>query len=87
MRAAATPAPGAEERLSVLTARERDVPTLVGRGRSSREIGQELHLSPETARTHVGRVLAELGARDRVGLVVIAHETGLVRPGDASDHF
>lgn len=82
---AATPAPGAEERLSVLTARERDVLTLVGRGRSNREIGQELHLSPETARTHVGRVLAKLGARDRAGPVAIAHETGLVRPGDASD--
>ena len=38
-------------------------------------------MSPATARTHVGRVLAELGARDRVGLVVIAYETGLVRPG------
>ena len=58
---------------------------LVGRGMSNREIGQHLHLSPETARTHVGRVLAKLGARDRAGLVVIAYETGLVRPGEVWD--
>lgn len=69
---ASVPAPGSEEQLSALTRRERDVLTLVGRGMSNREIGQHLHLSPETARTHVGRVLAKLGARDRVGLVVIA---------------
>ncbi|MFD6953314.1 DNA-binding response regulator [Nocardiopsis sp. TSRI0078] len=74
-------APEAAARLDVLTDRERDVLALVGRGMSNQEIGAELHLSPATARTHVGRVLAKLGARDRVGLVVIAYETGLVRPG------
>nr|WP_218909277.1 response regulator transcription factor [Nocardiopsis sinuspersici] len=73
--------PEAAARLNVLTGRERDVLALVGRGMSNQEIGAELHLSPATARTHVGRVLAKLGARDRVGLVVIAYETGLVRPG------
>ncbi|MBE2998128.1 response regulator transcription factor [Nocardiopsis sp. HNM0947] len=81
---ASVPAHGSGERLSVLTGRERDVLALVGRGMSNGEIGQHLHLSPETARTHVGRVLAKLGARDRAGLVVIAYETGLVRPGEAS---
>ncbi|MFI6576928.1 response regulator [Nocardiopsis sp. NPDC050513] len=77
----ATVAPEAAARLDVLTDRERDVLALVGRGMSNHEIGAELHLSPATARTHVGRVLAKLGARDRVGLVVIAYESGLVRPG------
>ncbi|RKS06627.1 LuxR family two component transcriptional regulator [Nocardiopsis sp. Huas11] len=74
-------APEAAARLDVLTDRERDVLALVGRGMSNQEIGADLHLSPATARTHVGRLLAKLGARDRVGLVVIAYETGLVRPG------
>ncbi|MEV2278497.1 response regulator transcription factor [Nocardiopsis sp. NPDC049922] len=77
----ATVAPEAAARLDVLTDRERDVLALVGRGMSNQEIGAELHLSPATARTHVGRVLTKLGARDRVGLVVIAYESGLVRPG------
>ncbi|GAB2514655.1 response regulator [Nocardiopsis aegyptia] len=74
-------APEAAARLDVLTDRERDVLALAGRGMSNQEIGAALHLSPATARTHVGRLLAKLGARDRVGLVVIAYETGLVRPG------
>ncbi|WP_304452614.1 response regulator transcription factor [Nocardiopsis sp. YSL2] len=74
-------APEAAARLDVLTDRERDVLALVGRGMSNQEIGAALHLSPATARTHVGRLLAKLAARDRVGLVVIAYETGLVRPG------
>ncbi|MEU1899977.1 response regulator transcription factor [Nocardiopsis dassonvillei] len=74
-------APGSASRLEVLTGRERDVLALVGRGMSNQEIGAALHLSPATARTHVGRLLAKLGVRDRVGLVVVAYETGLVRPG------
>ncbi|MEU4283157.1 response regulator transcription factor [Nocardiopsis dassonvillei] len=74
-------APGSASRLDVLTGRERDVLALVGRGMSNQEIGAALHLSPATARTHVGRLLAKLGVRDRVGLVVVAYETGLVRPG------
>ena len=71
----------AEERLAGLTAREREVLTLVGRGLSNDEIGAELFLSPATARTHVSHVLGKLGARDRAQLVVIAYETGLVEPG------
>ncbi|WP_444961975.1 response regulator [Nocardiopsis sp. M1B1] len=74
-------APGSASRLDVLTERERDVLALVGRGMSNQEIGAALHLSPATARTHVGRLLAKLAVRDRVGLVVVAYETGLVRPG------
>ena len=71
----------AEERLAVLTQREREVVGLVGRGLSNEEIAAELFLSPATARTHVSHALGKLGARDRAQLVVIAYETGLVAPG------
>jgi DNA-binding NarL/FixJ family response regulator len=67
--------------LAVLTAREREVLTLVGRGLSNDEIADALVLSPLTAKTHVSRVMGKLGARDRVHLVVTAYETGLVRAG------
>jgi DNA-binding NarL/FixJ family response regulator len=70
----------AEHRLAVLTQREREVLALVGRGLSNNEIGNELFLSPATARTHVSHAMAKLGARDRAQLVVIAYETGLVSP-------
>lgn len=76
------PPPNADERLVGVTDREREVLALVGRGMSNQEIGTELHLSPATARTHVGRLLTKLGVRDRVGLVVVAYESGLVRPGE-----
>jgi len=66
--------------MQVLTEREREVLALVGKGMNNDEIGAELFLSPATARTHVSRALAKLGARDRAQLVVIAHQTGLVRP-------
>jgi DNA-binding NarL/FixJ family response regulator len=69
-------------RLAGLTERERDVLAQVGAGRSNAEIGAVLHLSPDTARTYVSRLLAKLGARDRSQLVVIAYESGLVRPGE-----
>ena len=75
-----TASEAAEERLAVLTEREREVLALVGKGMNNDEIGAELFLSPATARTHVSRALAKLGARDRAQLVVIAHQTGLVRP-------
>ncbi|MDF9878244.1 response regulator transcription factor [Cellulosimicrobium cellulans] len=64
-----------------LTDREREVLAHVGRGLTNDEIGADLFMSPATARTHVGRLLAKLGVRDRAGLVVVAYETGLVRPG------
>lgn len=67
----------AEDRLAVLTDREREVLGLVGRGMSNDEIGAALFLSPATARTHVSRAMVKLGARDRAQLVVIAYQTGL----------
>ncbi|WP_248959576.1 response regulator transcription factor [Sphaerisporangium perillae] len=75
-----TAARAAEERLAVLTQREREVLALVGQGLSNHEIGAELFLSPATARTHVSRAMAKLGARDRAQLVVVAYQTGLVSP-------
>ncbi|MEU8148252.1 response regulator transcription factor [Nonomuraea sp. NPDC048901] len=75
-----TAAQAAEERLAVLTGREREVLALVGQGLSNSEIGTELFLSPATARTHVSHAMAKLGARDRAQLVVIAYQTGLVSP-------
>ncbi|MHB1089330.1 MAG: response regulator [Acidimicrobiales bacterium] len=67
--------------LDAITPREREVLLLVARGRSNAEIGEELHMSAATAKTHVSRLLAKLGARDRTQLVVIAYETGLITPG------
>ncbi|MEV0161912.1 LuxR family two component transcriptional regulator [Nonomuraea fuscirosea] len=73
-------AQAAQHQLAVLTEREREVLALVGHGLSNQEIGAELFLSPATARTHVSRAMAKLGARDRAQLVVIAYRTGLVTP-------
>lgn len=67
--------------LTVLTDREREVLSLVGLGLTNEEIGNRLFLSPLTAKTHVSRIMSKLSARDRVQLVVIAYETGLVRAG------
>jgi DNA-binding NarL/FixJ family response regulator len=74
------PAPPAAE-LGALTDREREVLTLVGQGLTNGEIGEKLFLSPLTAKTHVSRIMTKLDARDRVHLVVVAYETGLVQPG------
>jgi DNA-binding NarL/FixJ family response regulator len=74
-------APVADDRLDALTEREREVLVQVATGRSNEEIASALFLSPLTAKTHVSRILTKLGVRDRVQLVVIAYETGLVRPG------
>jgi DNA-binding NarL/FixJ family response regulator len=67
--------------LAVLTEREREVLALVGQGLTNDEIGRALFLSPLTAKTHVSRIMSKLAARDRVQLVVVAYETGLVRAG------
>jgi len=67
--------------LDALTEREREVLRLVAQGLTNTEIAAALHLSPLTAKTHVSRIIAKLGARDRVHLVVVAYETGLVQAG------
>jgi len=79
--AARTAHQAAEDRLAVLTQREREVLALVGEGLSNHEIATRLVLSPATARTHVSRAMVKLGARDRAQLVVVAYQTGLVDPG------
>jgi DNA-binding NarL/FixJ family response regulator len=63
-----------------ITDREREVLTLIGRGRSNGEIATDLYISVATAKAHVARLLTKLDARDRVHLVIIAYETGLVSP-------
>ena len=67
--------------LEQLTEREREVLALVAHGLTNTEIGERLYLSPLTAKTHVSRIMTKLDARDRVHLVVLAYETGLVQPG------
>jgi DNA-binding NarL/FixJ family response regulator len=68
--------------LDVLTDREREVLALVGRGFTNGEIGTALYVSPATAKAHVSHVMTKLDARDRAQLVVVAYESGLVRPGE-----
>ena len=67
--------------LDELTEREVEVLSGIGRGLTNDEIAAELFLSPATARTYVSRLLTRLEARDRAALIVLAYETGLVRPG------
>ena len=66
--------------LRELTDREREVLILIGRGRSNAEIAGDLFISEQTVKTHVGKVLAKLGARDRIQAVIFAYDTGLVEP-------
>jgi DNA-binding NarL/FixJ family response regulator len=73
------PAPAPD--LLALTDREREVVALVGAGLSNEEIASKLFVSPATAKTHVSRAMVKLGTRDRAQLVVLAYESGLVRPG------
>jgi DNA-binding NarL/FixJ family response regulator len=75
------PGTTADPRLATLTEREHAVLLEVARGASNLEVGDTLFMAEATVKTHVGRLLAKLGARDRVQLVVFAYESGLVRPG------
>ncbi|WP_329181255.1 response regulator transcription factor [Streptomyces sp. NBC_01477] len=79
--AARSKEPAAMSALDQLTDREREVMALAGIGLSNDEIARRLVVSPLTAKTHVSRAMTKLGARDRAQLVVLAYESGLVRPG------
>lgn len=78
LRRPAVPSPAASALTGLLTAREAEVLTLVARGRANAEIAEDLSISPLTAKTHVNRIMAKLGARDRAQLVVLAYESGHV---------
>ena len=78
---AGTTEPSAPDpRLAALTDREREILTVIGQGWTNTEIAERLHLAESTVKTHVSRVLAKTGSRDRVQAVICAYETGLVRP-------
>ncbi|MFB6821283.1 response regulator [Streptomyces virginiae] len=79
--AARSKQPATATGLGRLTDREREVMALVGMGLSNEEIARRLVVSPLTAKTHVSRTMVKLGARDRAQLVVLAYESGMVRPG------
>ena len=70
----------AAAQLGVLTEREKEVLTAIGRGWNNTEIAERFHLAESTVKTHVGRILAKIGARDRVQAVIFAYNTGLVSP-------
>ncbi|WP_238006856.1 response regulator transcription factor [Dactylosporangium sp. AC04546] len=76
------PAPQTAAALDVLTDREREILVLVAHGLSNEEIAARLFLSPLTAKTHVNRAMTKLDVRDRAQLVVLAYQSGLVRPDD-----
>ncbi|MFG2710866.1 response regulator [Streptomyces goshikiensis] len=82
--APAAPEAAAHRDLDALTPREREVLTLMGQGLSNTELARELTLSEATVKTHVARIFAKLGLRDRAQAVVLAYETGLVTPGSGT---
>ncbi|MER5258208.1 response regulator transcription factor [Streptomyces sp. NPDC002855] len=72
--------PSRDPRLASLTDRELEILTVIGQGWTNAEIAGRLHLAESTVKTHVGRILAKTGARDRVQAVILAYDTKLVRP-------
>ncbi|MEU6125054.1 response regulator transcription factor [Streptomyces sp. NPDC047123] len=72
--------PADHPRLAPLTQREREILTVMGQGWTNAEIADRLHLAESTVKTHVGRILAKTGARDRVQAVILAYDTKLVSP-------
>jgi DNA-binding NarL/FixJ family response regulator len=76
----AGPRPDAEDAAAVLTDREREVLVEIAKGYANPEIARRLYLSEATVKTHVGRILAKLGLRDRVHAVIFAYDHGLIRP-------
>ena len=76
---------GDHDRLTALTQRETTILRLIAKGLSNTEIATTLFLSESTIKTHVGRILAKIQARDRVQAVVLAYETGLIEPGERDD--
>ncbi|WP_426365025.1 response regulator [Streptomyces sp. E-08] len=72
--------PEEDPRLAPLTDREREILTVIGKGWSNTEIAERLHLAESTVKTHVGRILAKTGTRDRVQAVILAYDTHLVTP-------
>ena len=78
--------PELRARLDGLTPREREILALLARGLSNAEMGRELFLSDTTIKSHVTRMLSKLGVNSRVQAVVLAYETGLIRPGAGLNH-
>ncbi|MFQ3563155.1 LuxR C-terminal-related transcriptional regulator, partial [Streptomyces gramineus] len=72
--------PGEDPRVAALTEREREILVAIGKGWTNGEIAARFVVTESTVKTHVGRVLAKIGARDRIQAVIFAYDLGLARP-------